>query len=142
MAEEVTKSGLLDALTGAVQGYKQQESGGTGGTVAAIVAFVMVIIAVAMYAWQAWKSGKEKAKLLHEQAWQQELQHQAIVDSAMAHHEEERRAALARAEKARREGEALERARLRVEGEHREVRERIDAIVSWDDVDSFLDGDS
>jgi len=139
MAEDT--KGMMDALVQAVQGYKQKEQAGTGGWVAAGVALVLLLVGLAVYAWQAWKVGKEHAKLLHEKAVQEEAGHQALIDASLALSKNEQAAAIAVAEAAYTRTVVLDGLRVELEEEHREVRERIDAIVSWDDVDRFLDRD-
>ena len=145
MVEEkaAEKSSIVDSLMGAVQGYKAKEQSGSGaGWIGAAIAGILGLIGIAIFAFQAWKSGKELAKLKHEKAVREEEEHQAKVDIEIATNEDERQKAIQEADGAGKRIEALELERQRLEGEHREHRERIDAIASWDDVDLFLDGDS
>jgi len=133
---------VLDSAISAVQGNKAAEQAGSGGWIGALVAAIIVIITVAVLGFMAWKKGRELSALLHEKATAEEDAHQAKVDVAIAADEDKRRAALAAAAQAAAELEKLEREFQLLEEDHLEIRTRIDALLSWDDVDSYLGGGS
>jgi len=131
---------VMDDVLAAIQRDKEKTQTGDGGWIGALVAGIIVIIVTAVFAFIAWKKGKEVSRILHEQAVQEEDAHQARIDIILSEGEEAAQKALQEAEAARVSIEALEEKRQRLEEEHREIRKKIDAITSWDDVDSFLGG--
>jgi uncharacterized membrane protein YhiD involved in acid resistance len=126
-----------DALS-SIRDNKEKEEVGAGGWIGALIAAILVMIAAAIFGFIAWSKGKELAKLKHEKAVSEEQEHQANVDSVIAVNEDIRRKALVKAAAAREKTKELEKARVKVEEDHREARKRIDEITSWDDVNSYL----
>jgi hypothetical protein len=129
---------VLDKVLGSIQDNKEKESVGAGGWLGALIAAILVIIVTGIFGFIAWKRGKEMSKLLHEKAIREEEEHQAKVNADLAETDEVRDEAIKVVNEARRDIAVLEVERREIEEAHREVRARIDAITSWDDVDSFI----
>jgi len=138
MAE--SEEDTVDKLLNVVQGYKSDtQQGEGGGWVAAAVAALIALIAVAVFAWQQWQAGKERAKLLHEQAVRVEELHQADLDADIAISVDVRGAALRRSREALDEVYRLEAEAAELEAARLRARAAIDRISSWEDVDEIVD---
>lgn len=127
----------LPKLLNYIQNYKAEGRTGTAGIIAGVVALLAALIAIAVLAFKQWKAGKERAKLLHEKAVKEEEAHQAELDSKLAESEEHKQAAEEANKALKEELGSIKEELVGVETKYVTVRDAIDRISSWEDVDEF-----
>jgi hypothetical protein len=131
----------LQKILDAVEENKKSEYNGNSGWISALVAGVLVAIVTAVYGFFAWQRGKELAKLKHEAAVAEEREYQALVDATIAATDEQREAAMQKVAEAEEALRVLRQQELAHRAETYDAINKLNLIVSWDDVDSYLAGD-
>jgi type VI protein secretion system component VasK len=136
MAEE--NSSTLDKLVAVIQSFKSKQQAGQSSWVAGAIVAIIALVTVAIFAWQQWRAGKERAKLLHEQAVREEQMHQAQVDASLDEDQAVKEESIRHANELVKEVARLQEEADKLEAKRERARATIDKISSWEDVDAIV----
>lgn len=131
---------MLESLSEAINEEKSKNKEGKSSWIAALVFSIFVILLTGVFGLLAWRKGRKMAKLQHAADKAKEAEHQATVDVSLAQDALQRQEAMEAAEGARQDVQRLTEAQEAIQRDYEETRVRLDAIVSWDDVDAYLNG--
>lgn len=120
------------------QGQKQEERSSVWKWIVSAIVGVLALGAIAWLYFKLWRQSKELAQLRHDRDVAAEKVVRAEVESKIVDNLEAYRVARADAFTAHHQVETLKNAIDRVEVEHKQVREAVDALQNWDDVDRYL----
>lgn len=121
-----------------IQGNEEDKESPDRSWIGGLVAGVLVLILTAVFGFLAWKRGRKMAELLHKEALAEEALRRADADAKLATHAEERADIMIDVAHAQEALDALKLERIEHEQKYQESRDRLDGIVSWDDVDSYI----
>lgn len=129
----------IDQLIETVNENKEStKKGKSNNWIVALVIGIFAFLLTAVFGFLAWRRGKEVAKLKHAAALADEAKHQASIDLELSANKEERDKALEAAAMAEQQAHALQEALARANGDHARAIQTLEAIISWDDVDTYL----
>lgn len=139
MTEPESADARLDKLIESLREHKGQETNNSAGLIASLIAMLVAIVGVAILAFQAWRSGKEKAKLLHESDVAKELEKAEQLDAELSELDEQKQIHLEEVSRLHQQAEELDKKAKEVEHEHYTQIAAIVELLTWEDVDAYIE---